>query len=125
MYIKELTYKDYNGNERTEKFMFDLSQAEVMEMEMDNNGFEEYVKKIVSAQDAKRLKDLFKEILLMSYGEMSLDGKYFYKSEELRNKFKSTRAYSDLFVLLATNTEAATEFVNGVVSNAGEIVPVK
>ena len=125
MYIKELTYKDYNGNERTEKFMFDLSKAELMEMEMDNNGFEEYVNKIVSAQDAKQLKDLFKQILLMSYGEMSLDGKYFYKSEEIRNKFKATRAYSDLFVLLATNTEAATEFVNGVVSNAEEIVPVK
>ena len=124
MYIKEMTYKDYSGNERTEKFMFNLDQSELMEMEMDNNGFEQYVQKIISAQNAKEIKDLFKQIILMSYGERSLDGKHFYKSEELRREFQSTRAFSDLFMLLATDTDAATEFINGIIPSDEEITPV-
>ena len=117
MYIKEHTYKDYSGNERTETFLFNLSQAELMEMELDSNGFEQYVQRVISSQDGHEIKELFKKILLMSYGERSLDGKYFYKSEELTNKFKATRAYSDLFMLFATNAEAAAEFVNGLVAD--------
>lgn len=124
MYIKEMTYRDYNGNKRTEKFMFNLSQAELMEMELDNNGFEQYVQKIVSAQNGKEIKELFKKILLMSYGERSLDGKHFYKSEELTNEFKSTQAYSDLFMLLATDADAAAEFVNGIVPKEDDITGV-
>lgn len=124
MYIKEITYRDYNGNERTEKFMFNLSKAELMEMELDNNGFEQYVQKIVSAQNGKEIKELFKKILLMSYGERSLDGKHFYKSEELRNEFKSTQAYSDLFMLLATDADAAAEFVNGIVPKEDELAAI-
>ncbi len=115
MYKKEMTYTDYNGNVRTENFYFNLTKAEVIEMELEvAGGLEAYINKIVAEQDLPRLIKIFKDLLLRSYGEKSLDGKRFIKSDELRTAFSQTEAYSDLYTLLATDSEAAAEFVNGI-----------
>lgn len=116
MLKKTITYTDYNGVERTEDFYFNLSEAELMEMEMSTEGgMEAYLNKIVSTQDKPTLIKLFKEIILKSYGEKSLDGKYFDKSEKLSNAFSHTEAYSILYMELATSDEAAALFINGVI----------
>lgn len=116
MLKKTITYTDYNGVERTEDFYFNLSEAELMEMEMSTEGgMEAYLNKIVSTQDKPTLIKLFKEIILKSYGEKSLDGKHFDKSEKLSNAFSHTEAYSILFMELATSDEAAALFINGVI----------
>lgn len=115
MLKKPITYTDYNGNERTEDFYFNLSKAEVMELEMSvNGGLAAMYNRIIAAQDNATLIAEFKKLILMSYGEKSLDGKHFVKSEELSNAFAQTEAYSNLFWELATNTDAASEFVNGI-----------
>lgn len=116
MLKKTITYTDYNGVERTEDFYFNLSEAELMEMEMSTEGgMEAYLNKIVSTQDKPSLIKLFKEIILKSYGEKSLDGKHFDKSEKLSNAFSHTEAYSILYMELATSDEAAALFINGVI----------
>lgn len=52
MLKKTIIYSDYNGSERTEDFYFNLSRAEVMEMEMGTTGgLSEMIQKIVAAQD--------------------------------------------------------------------------
>ena len=115
MLKKTITYTDYNGNERTEDFYFNLTKAEAMEMEMSTaGGLETYVKRITDAQDAPAIIKVFKELILKAYGEKSLDGKRFEKSEEISNAFAQTEAYSELFMELATNTDAASKFVNGI-----------
>ena len=115
MLKKTITYTDYDGNERTEDFYFNLTKAEVLELEMSQNGgLAKLLQKIVAEEDTKRIIELFKEIILKSYGEKSLDGKRFVKSEDLRNSFTQTEAYSELFMELATNAESATAFVNGI-----------
>lgn len=115
MLKKTITYTDYNGNERTEDFYFNLTKAEIMEMEMSTNGgLAEMIKRIVAAQDAPAIIKIFKEIILKAYGEKSPDGKKFIKSEELSNSFAQTEAYSQLFMELATNADAAADFVNGI-----------
>ena len=38
MLKKTITYNDYNGVERTEDFYFNLSKAEILEMEMGTSG---------------------------------------------------------------------------------------
>lgn len=115
MLKKTITYIDYNGNERTEDFYFNLTKAEIMEMEMSTNGgLAEMIKRIVAAQDAPAIIKIFKEIILKAYGEKSPDGKKFIKSEELSNSFAQTEAYSQLFMELATNADAAADFVNGI-----------
>lgn len=75
MYAKEITYNDYNGVERKETFLFDLSEAEILEMELSTvGGFEQYVNKIINAQDTPQLVKLFKELILKAYGVKSDDG---------------------------------------------------
>lgn len=116
MLKKTITYVDYNGTQRTEDFYFNLSQAEIMEMEMSTTGgLAEMIQKIVAAQDTPSLIKIFKDLILKTYGEKSLDGKRFIKSDEIREAFSQTEAYSQLFMELATNANAAAEFVNGVI----------
>lgn len=115
MLKKTITYTDYDGVERTEDFFFNLSKAEIAEMELSNyGGMERLIQQIAMTQDRKRLIDLFKEIILKSYGEKSQDGRRFIKSKELSEAFSQTEAYSELFMQLATNTDAAAAFVNGI-----------
>lgn len=122
MYVKTISYKDYYGNERTEDFHFNLDDAELLEMEYSTlGGFDKYVEKISNTQDTPSLIKLFKDLILMSYGERSLDGRDFIKinpdtGRPLSEKFKQCAAYSVLFMELATNADAAAEFINNVVS---------
>ena len=84
MITETIKYFDYNGNERTEQCCFNLSKAECMEMELGTEGgMQQLVEKIVNEKDNKRLVEIFKQIILKSYGEKSPDGKYFRKSEEI------------------------------------------
>ena len=116
MLKKTITYIDYNGTERKEDFYFNLSKAEIMEMEMGTTGgMVEMINKIVAAQDAPAIIDMFKKMILKAYGEKSVDGKRFIKSKELSEAFSQTEAYSQLFMELATDADAASKFVNGIV----------
>lgn len=116
MLKKTITYTDYNGVERTEDHYFNLSKAEIMEMEMGTaGGLAEMISKIVAAQDAPSIVKVFKDLILKAYGEKSPDGKRFIKSEELSTAFSQTEAYSNLFMELATNAEEGANFVNGIV----------
>lgn len=116
MIKKVITYVDYNGKERTEAFYFNLTKAELTEMELTTNGgLADHIQRIVDAQDSKQLIELFKSMLLLSYGEKSPDGKRFIKNQELRDGFSQTEAYSQLYMDLVTNTELAIEFVNGII----------
>ena len=110
------TYKDYNGGTRTEDFYFNLTQAEITEMEVSvDGGLVEMINRIVAAQDGKQIIALVKDIILRAYGEKSPDGKRFIKTQELRDAFAQTEAYSDLFMELATDSKAAANFVNGII----------
>lgn len=116
MLKKTITYKDYNDNERTEDFYFHLNKAEILEIELGTTGgLTEQIRRIVAAQDGPAIIATFKKIILQAYGEKSLDGKRFIKSEELSTAFSQTEAYSQLFMELSTNAEAAADFVNAIV----------
>lgn len=115
MIKKTITYDDYNGVERTENFYFNLTEAEIMEMELGTTGgLSTMMTEIVAAKDTPTIISLFKDLILKSYGEKSPDGKRFIKSPELANGFAQTEAYSQLFMELATETEKAIAFTNGI-----------
>lgn len=116
MLKKTITYEDYNGEERTEDFYFNLNQAELTEMELSiSGGLSEMIKKITQAKDTPAIIKIFKELILKSYGEKSPDGKRFIKSEALSQEFSQTEAYPKLFMELATDEHAAADFVNGII----------
>lgn len=122
MLKKTVTYVDYNGVERTEDFYFNLSKAEVAEMEMSvEGGFSKMLEEIVKSNDNARILDLFKQMVLKAYGEKSADGKRFVKSKELSEAFSQTEAYSEIFMELALDEKAAAAFVNGIMpANLGK-----
>lgn len=120
MITETIKYTDYNGVEREEKFLFNLSKAELMEMEMGTTGgLTEMIQKIVETQDAPSIIKIFKELILKAYGEKSADGKRFIKVNDqgvpLSIGFSQTEAYSQLFMKLATDADAAAKFVRGIV----------
>lgn len=122
MLKKTITYTDYDGVQRTEDFYFNLSKAEIAEMELSTaGGLDKTINRIVAEQDGKRIIALFKDLVLKSYGKKSDDGRRFIKSQELRDEFSQTEAYSDLFMELATDADAAAAFVNGIVPDMSSV----
>lgn len=119
MLKKTITYTDYDGNERIEDFYFNLSKAELMEMNFNTEGgMEKTIKRIVDTKDVKQLIEIFKDIILKAYGEKSDDGKRFIKvrdGHKLCEDFAQTEAYSELFMELASNDELASDFINGII----------
>ena len=122
MLKKTITYTDYNGNQRTEDFFFNLNKAEILEMELSiSGGMTQMIDRIVSAQDSPAIIKVFKELILKAYGEKSPDGKHFYKSEKISEEFSQTDAYSELFMELASDPDAAAAFINGLIPNAPQV----
>lgn len=116
MIKQTITYTDYNDVERTEDFYFNLTKAEIMELELGTTGgLAEMIEKIVAAKDTPAIIKVFKDLVLKAYGEKSPDGKRFIKSEEIAQAFSQTEAYSEMFMKLATDADAAAAFVNGIV----------
>lgn len=120
MIKKTITYEDYNGVERTENFYFNLNKAEVLEMEMGTEGgMAESIQKIVDAKDAPAIIRVFKDLVLKAYGVKSDDGRRFMKTKpdgtRYADDFKETEAYSQIFMELATDADAAAKFVNGII----------
>ena len=115
--IKEtITYTDYNGNERTEDAYFNLTKAEIMKMEMSTKGgLAETIQRVIQAQDQVSIIQIFEDLIHKSYGVKTPDGKGFRKTKEDLEEFISTPAYSELFMKLATDADAASRFINGVV----------
>lgn len=117
MYKKTLTYTDYNGVEKTEDFYFNFTKAELVEMQLGlEGGLAEVLEKISKAQNQAAIISYFKKIVLSAFGEKTGDGR-FVKNDEVRAIFESKNAYSDLFMLFATNDEEAAKFINGIIPN--------
>lgn len=120
MLQKSIKYVDYNGVEREETFLFNLTKAELMEMELGTTGgLTEMIQKIIQTKDQPSIIKIFKELILKAYGEKSADGKRFIKTDEhgnpLSRAFSETEAYSNLFMELSTDDKAAAAFVNGII----------
>lgn len=130
MLKKTMTTVDFGGTERTEDYYFNLTKAEIMEMQLcTDGGFVETVKKIVEAKNQLELTRLFKKIICASYGVLSPDGRKFVKNQQVLDDFMATQAYSDLYIeLLSGDGKAAEDFVNGILpkdlTNEAAKVPV-
>ena len=116
MLVKEITYTDFNGDERTEKFYFNLTKSELMEKQLTHpGGYVEYLERIIAAKDNVRVVEAFRDLILDSYGEKSEDGKHFVKSKTISESFHQTEAYSELFMSLIGNPDEAAAFVRGII----------
>ena len=116
MHTYTSTYTDFNGIERKETCHFNLTKAEIMEMELTTTGgLAEMIQKVVDTKDTPSIIKIFKELIIKAYGEKSEDGRRFVKSKELSEAFSQTPIYSELFMLLATDADAAAKFINEII----------
>ena len=111
---KTITYKDLNQEETTETFEFHLNKAEWLELELSHDGgLSESMKRIIAAEDNETAYMEFKKIILSAYGKRTEDGKRFLpKTQEQRDEFGSSEAFSELIWGFFTNVDTAVEFIN-------------
>lgn len=115
MLKKVIKYVDFNDKEQEATYYFNLTKAEVAEMELSTpGGLTKKIENMVLETDSNEMIRLFKTLILDSYGVKSPDGSSFIKNAALREEFSHSAAYSELFMELATNADAATEFINGI-----------
>ncbi len=115
MLKRPITYEDFDGVEVTDIFYFNVSKPELIELDAKyERGFAKTLESIVESNDKDALIQKFKEIILLSYGEKSEDGKRFIKNDQVREEFTQTAAYIALYMELAMNDGAAVEFLKGI-----------
>lgn len=126
MLKKTIKYTDYNGTERTEDFYFNLTKAEILEMEASAfGGLSSALTKIINSNDQPKIMSQFKYIVHKAYGEKSEDGRRFVKSDDLSTMFEQTPAYEELFMELLTDETKAAEFINGIMPKVDGVAATK
>lgn len=115
MLKKTIRYEDYDGNMREEDFYFNISRAELTLMEnSEMGGMKKRLERIVKAQDTPAIMEVLADLIRRAYGEKSLDGKRFIKSEELATAFEQTEAYSELLMELLSDENYAAQFLKDI-----------
>jgi hypothetical protein len=114
MLKKTITYEDFDGNQRTDVFYFNLTKTELTEMETSvEGGMKNLLEKMVESEDVKEMFVFFKQIIVKSVGIKSDDGRRFMKSDEIANDFVSSAAFDSLFMELAQDANKAADFIKG------------
>jgi hypothetical protein len=114
---KVIRYTNFNDEEVEEEFYFHLTKAELVEFQLsvnDEQGMYGHIERIVAEENRPELIKLFKELLQMSYGKRSEDGRRFTKNEKILEDFVSTGAYSAALIEILSSTENAIEFYRGI-----------
>ena len=116
MYKKNITYVDFNGNERTDPFYFNLSDAEILELQVEYGGnMSQIMGSMLEKGDAKGLLGIITNLIKSSYGEKSNDGRRFMKNQEIRDSFVTTDAYSKLVLELLNDEKEFEKFMSGII----------
>lgn len=115
MFKYEITYKDFDDVEVTETLYFHMTEAELMEMELANDGIQRRYERAMESKDGYSIAQMMKDLILRSYGEKTPDGKRFIKTDEIRDSFKASEAYSKFYVTLIQDEKLAAEFVRKIV----------
>lgn len=116
MLKKVITYEDYNGVVRTEECYFNMTKAELIEMHQNTGtGLDGLImKEIIQEKNSTKLVKFLKELLVMSYGKKSDDGRLFMKNDEIRAEFMASPMYDILYSEIFTNEQAAADFIDGI-----------
>lgn len=118
MFAKKITYTDFSGETRTEEFLFNMSKTDIVQWQYSiKGGIDSLFKKVTNENDQPALISLMKDLIHRAYGEKSIDGKKFEKRRngvDLADDFEQTAAYDVLFMELCQDSNAAAEFLNGI-----------
>lgn len=116
MIKKVISYLDYDGNQRKDTLMFDISESELLKLELKTpGGTRNKLQRIIDENDTAKIVEYFDDFIKLSYGRKSDDGKRFVKNEEILNEFLQSPAYNALFMELISDADKAASFINGII----------
>lgn len=116
MLKKTIKYEDFDGNKREEDHYFNLTTTELTDLSNSvDGGLDVLIEKIIKEKDNRKIYDLFKKIVLMSYGIKSDDGRRFMKSDEISHEFTQTAAYDALMTELLQKEGMSSDFIKAII----------
>ena len=112
MLAKPITYKDpFTGENVTETFYFNITTAEMLDIEARYNGsIMSAIKRVRDGRNLESIIEIFKYLIGKAYGERPLNTNKFIKSKEATDAFLASDAYSELMFELLENKDSAADF---------------
>lgn len=123
MFVKEITYKDFNDKPHTEKLHFHMMAPEMADLEFNTvfetgpdgkGGLGDYVREAMNSGDGRKVYTFFKMMIVNAYGLRSEDGSRFSKKPEFTEAFLNSRAYEEFFMWLVGDPKNAEAFWLGI-----------
>ncbi|QEQ94356.1 hypothetical protein HWC66_gp53 [Gordonia phage Chikenjars] len=121
MLKQSVSYTDFDENDTTETLYFNLTKTELA----DNLDLEDELKEIqkdftgqgnrtLEKHEIRRVLELVKTFMRLSYGVRSSDGKRFIKTDQIWEEFTQTAAYDAFLFSLFQEPEKAFAFMIGI-----------
>lgn len=117
MYKRTVTYTDYNDQEVTETFYFNLSKKDMTELLKTDPDIADRLNANMKAGNGALVFSDISKLILLSYGIKGEDGKSFAKKINgvpLSETFGETAAYEQIFSDLVDNLDESAAFLLGI-----------
>jgi len=122
MISKTIKYVDYNGVEKEGTYWFNMSTADLLDLEADTEGgWETNLRKLIAEQDGRKAYKFFEKFVKDAYGVKTVDGGFDKDPKHLK-AFRDSAAYSVLIEGFVSNPQEAAEFINGIVASVKKTV---
>lgn len=120
MLKQTFVYEDYNGDQVSEVFYFNLTKIELAENMWLKNKVDKAAEIVngpehtMSADEMTAILGVIKDLMRLSYGVKSDDGKRFVKNDQLWTEFTQSAAYDPFLFSLFETPEKANAFMIGI-----------
>lgn len=117
MFKIQQKYQTFLGNEVEETFRFNFTETELLKLaEKDEMFNADVLSAIIQAENVLEMYKMIRKLVLLSYGELSDDGKHFRKSDELMKDFEQSAAFDPIIDKLVggDDQQMVSEFIIGI-----------
>lgn len=116
MYKTTVTYTDYDDVQRTEDLYFNLTTAELIKMENSiAGGLQKRIEIMMQRHDVPTIMQTMEDLIKQAYGQKSMDGRKFVKSDEIYDDFLQSGAYNEFYMGVITDEKKSSEFLDGII----------
>lgn len=122
MISKTIKYVDYNGVEKEGTYWFNMSTADLLDLEASTEGgWEETLRKLIAEQDGRKAYKFFEKFVKDAYGVKTTSGGFDKDPKHLK-EFRDSAAYSSMIEDFVAHPEEAADFINGIVASVKKTV---